>query len=134
MTCACVHKSLGFEVFLTDNGVESSNPYAIEIEPTTGLKSTNVFYCHPYWSCEKGHCEKNHEHIRYILPKGTIFESLTQELCDLMMSHINSTKRQSVNGTPYEYIALTYETEILDKLKIKKIDPFEVTPKPSLLK
>ena len=74
---------------------------------------------------------KNYEYIRYILPKVTIFESLTKELCDLMMSHINSTKKPSVNGTPYEYMALTYGVEILDK---KKIDPFEVTLKPSLLK
>ena len=48
-----------------------------------------------------------------------------------MMSHINSIKKPSVNGTPYEYMALTYGVEILDK---KKIDPFEVTLKPSLLK
>ena len=48
-----------------------------------------------------------------------------------MMSHINSTKKPSVNGTPYEYMALIYGAEILDK---KKIDPFEVTLKPSLLK
>ena len=48
-----------------------------------------------------------------------------------MMSYINSTKKPSVNGTPYEYMALTYGAEILDK---KKIDPFEVTLKPSLIK
>lgn len=122
-----------FQVILTDNGTEFSDPLAIETEPENGQVRSKVFFCHPYRSGEKGHCEKNHEYIRYILPKGTIFEFLTQEKCDLMMSHINSTKRPSVYGSPYEFMALTYGTEVLDLLKIKKIDPKEVILTKSLL-
>ena len=69
-----------------------------------------------------------------MLPKGTIFDFLSQEKCDLMMSHINSTKRPSVNGTPYDFMALTIGTKMMDLLKIKKIDPKEILLKPSLLK
>ena len=123
-----------FEVILTDNGTEFSDPDSIEVEPETGELRARVFYCHPYASREKGHCEKNHEYIRYILPKGTVFDFLTQDMCDLMMSHINSTKRPSVNGSPYDFMALAYGTELLDLLKIKKIDPVEVCLKPTLLK
>ena len=123
-----------FEIILTDNGGEFSNPQSIEIEPETGEVRTHVFFCHPYRSCEKAHCEKNHEYIRYILPKKTIFDFLNQDLVNLMMSHINSTKRPSVNGSPYDFMALFYGTELLDLLKIKKIDPNLVQLKPELLK
>lgn len=123
-----------FEVILTDNGTEFSNPKAIEIDNVTGEIRSNVFYCHPYCSSEKGHCEKNHEYIRYILPKGTVFDFLTQEKCDLMMSHINSTKRPSLKGSPYDFMVLSYGVELLDLLKIKKIDSKEVMLLPKLLK
>ena len=122
-----------FEVMLTDNGVEFSDPESIEVEPETGEIRSKVFFCHPYASREKGHCEKNHEYIRYILPKGTSFEFLTQDMCDLMMSHINSTKRPSVNGSPYDFMALAYGTEVLDLMKIKKIDSNMVILLPRLL-
>ncbi len=122
-----------FEVILTDNGPEFSDPDSIEVEPETGEIRARVFYCHPYASREKGHCEKNHEYIRYILPKGTIFDFLTQDMCDLMMSHINSTKRPSVKGTPYDFMALAFGKEVLDLLKIKKIDSNLVILLPTLL-
>ena len=122
-----------FEVILTDNGPEFSDPESIEFEPDTGELRCRVFYCHPYASREKGHCEKNHEYIRYILPKGTVFDFLTQDMCDLMMSHINSTKRPSVKGTPYDFMALAFGKEVLDLLKIKKIDSKLVILLPTLL-
>jgi len=122
-----------FEVILTDNGTEFSDPESIEFEPETGELRAKVFFCHPYASREKGHCEKNHEYIRYILPKGTVFDFLNQDMCDLMMSHINSTKRPSVNATPYDFMALAYGTELMDLLKIKKIDSNMVTLLPRLL-
>ena len=123
-----------FEVILTDNGTEFSDPDSIEVEPETGELRTKVFYCHPYASREKGHCEKNHEYIRYILPKGTVFDFLTQDMCDLMMSHINSTKRPSVNGSPYDFMALAYGTELLDLLKIKKIEANVIMLSPKLIR
>lgn len=123
-----------FEVILTDNGTEFSDPEAIEVEPETGEIRCKIFFCHAYSSYEKAHCEKNHEYIRYILPKGTNFDFLTQEKCDLMMSHINSTKRPSVKGSPYDFMALSYGTEVLDLLKIKKIDSKEVSLSTKLLK
>jgi IS30 family transposase len=123
-----------FEVILTDNGSEFSNPEAIEYEPKTGELRSHVFYCHPYSSYEKGSCEKNHEYIRYILPKGTSFADLNQDKVDLMMSHINSTKRPSIKASPYDYMALTYGVDVLDKLKIKKIDSNLVTLSPKLIK
>ena len=51
-----------------------------------------------------------------------------------MMSHINSTKRPSIKASPYDYMALTYDAEVLEKLKIKKIDSNLVTLSPKLIK
>ena len=110
------------KVILTDNGTEFSDPKVIEIEPETAELRTKVFFCHPYRSGKKEHCEKKHKYIRYILSKRTVFDFLTQDKCDLMISHVNSTKRPSINGTPYDFMALTYGTIVLDLLKIKKID------------
>jgi len=53
-------------------------------------------------------------------------------MCDLMMSHINSTKRPSVNGSPYDFMALAYGTEILDLMK-KKIESKDVQLSQKLL-
>lgn len=41
--------------------------------------------------------EKNHEFIRYVLPKGTSFDDLLQTDIDLMINHINSLGRNSLN-------------------------------------
>lgn len=111
-----------FEVILTDNGTEFSNPKAMEFHPETGEERCHVFFCNPYSSYEKGHCEKNHEYIRYVLPKGTVFDFLTQEKVNTMMSHINSTIRPSLKSSPYDFMLLAYGQEILNKFQIKKID------------
>lgn len=58
-----------FKVILTDNGTEFSDPESIEIDFNTGEKLVSLFYCDPNCSWQKGSIEKNHEYIRYILPK-----------------------------------------------------------------
>ena len=69
-----------FIVILTDNGSEFSNPTEIEFDMKTGEKRTQIFYCHPSSPYEKGSCEVNHELLRRILPKGTSFNDLNQEI------------------------------------------------------
>lgn len=123
-----------FGVILTDNGKEFSDPESIEMDPTTGKKRTQIFFCNPSASYQKGSCEKNHEYIRYVVPKGTSLKNFNQEKADLMMSHINSTIRPSMNACPYDFMALAFGTEIIDKFKIKKIDPKLVTLDPKLVK
>lgn len=112
-----------FEVILTDNGTEFSDPESIEFDMNTGEKICSLFYCDTNCSWQKGSIEKNHEYIRYILPKGTSFASLTQDDCYLIASHINSTPRLSLNNhSPYDSILLFLGQNNIDKLKIKKID------------
>ncbi len=123
-----------FSIILTDNGVEFADPIAIEFDPATGEKRTNLFFCHAYHSYEKGSCEKNHEYIRYVLPKGTSFAFLTEEKALLMMSHVNSTVRPSFKRSPYELMEFMYGTDVIDKFQIKKIDPQDIILKPELLR
>lgn len=92
-----------FEVILTDNGTEFSDPESIELSLINGERLSNVFFCDPNASWQKGSIEKNHEYIRYVLPKGTSFAGLTQEDCHLLASHINSVPRKSLNNqSPFE--------------------------------
>ena len=124
-----------FEVILTDNGTEFSDPVSIEIDFNTGEKLVNLFYCDPNCSWQKGSIEKNHEYIRYILPKGTSFAGLTQEDCYLLSSHINSVPRLSLNNaSPYEACKIFIGQNNIDKFNIKKIDNDDIDLSIRLLK
>ena len=124
-----------FEVILTDNGTEFSDPLSIEIDFNTGEKVCSLFYCDPNCSWQKGSIEKNHEYIRYIIPKGTSFASLTQDDCYLIASHINSVPRQSLNNiSPYEAALLFIGKDNINKLQIKKIDYDDIDLSIRLLK
>lgn len=123
-----------FEVILTDNGSEFSDPESIEIDMDTGEKLSSIFYCDPNCSWQKGSIEKNHEYIRYILPKGTSFAGLTQEDCYLIASHINSVPRRSLNNiSPYEAAYKFIGKENIKKINIKKIEYDDIDLSPRLL-
>lgn len=124
-----------FEVILTDNGTEFSDPESIEMDINTGEIISNVFYCDPNCSWQKGSIEKNHEYIRYILPKGTSFSGLTQEECNLIASHINSVPRKSLNNiSPYEASINFIGKQNIEKLNIKKIEYDDIDLSIRLLK
>ncbi len=94
-----------------------------------------LFYCDPRHSEQKGEIEKNHEYIRYVLPQGTPFDELTQEKVDLMMSHINSTARPSLQGrTPIELALQHFGKDTVEKLGLQVIKADDVCLKPELLK
>lgn len=79
--------------------------------------------------------EKNHEYIRYILPKGKSFDNRTQEDITLMMNHINSTARASLNViTPFKLAQMLLDSSLLDKLSFKDIAGDDVHLKPALFK
>lgn len=116
-----------FEVILTDNGWEFSKPEDIEFDYNTTEKLINVFYTDPYSSWQKGSIERNHEFIRYIIPKGISFDKLTKQNIIDMMNHINSVSRRSLNyETPYDIFNNIYGNEITKKLHLKPIQKDEV--------
>jgi IS30 family transposase len=123
-----------FPVLLTDNGSEFKIPPEIETTED-GCIRTKVFYCDPMASYQKPHIEKNHEFIRYVLPKGRTFKNLTQEKVTLMMNHINSTVRASLNDqTPWRLAQLLMNDSVLEALSLKEIPANEVHLKPALIK
>lgn len=124
-----------FQVILTDNGHEFFDVSNIECNHHTGELITKVFYCDPSASWQKGGIEKNHEFIRYILPKGSSFKNISQEDCNLFMNNINSLCRESLNDkSPYEAMLFLCDEYILKKLNCYYIKPDEVVLNDSLLK
>ena len=124
-----------FQVILTDNGHEFFDVNNIECVQSTGEYITHLFFCDPHMSCQKGMIEKNHEFIRYILPKGSSFKNITQEDCNLFMNNINSLCRDSLNGkSPYEAMLFLCDESILKILDCYYIKPDDVILNDSLLK
>lgn len=77
-----------FQTITVDNGSEFSDYQSMK--RFTG----EVYYCHPYTSCERGSNENANRIIRRWLPKGTDFRPLTQEHCDEIANRMNSMHRK----------------------------------------
>lgn len=123
-----------FPVILTDNGCEFADPEAFE-EGITGERRTKLFYCEARHSEQKGELEKNHEYIRYVLPKKTPFDELTQEQVLLLTNHINNTTRPKLHGsTPMKKALQSFDKKTMEKLGLKIIQPDEICLTPDLLK
>ena len=57
-----------------------------------------------FW--QKAEIEKNHEFIRYVIPKGKSLDGYTHKDITLLMNHINSIKRPRLdNRCPYELVS-----------------------------
>lgn len=124
-----------FEVILTDNGTEFSDPESIEISAKTGDRLSFLYFCDPNCSWQKGCLEKNHEYIRYVLPKGTSFAGVTQDDANLLASHINSVPRLSLNNqSPYEAALGFIGKHNMDLLGIQRINNDDIDLSIRLLK
>jgi len=133
LTSAGFHFSSVFPVLLTDNGGEFSNVFAFEND-LTGAKETAMFFCDPNCSWQKPHVENNHTLFRNIVPKGTSFDSFTQDTVNLIFSHVNSVKRRQFNGkSSFEMFSFLYSSELALLLGIIEIDPKNVCQSPKLL-
>ena len=123
-----------FGIILTDGGSEFAGREALETAMDKSRRTT-VYYCDPYAFWQKGCCEKNHEYIRYVLKKGRSFDDLEQADVDLLANHINSTKRDSLNGhSPFELSRLLLDEKLFTVMQYKAIAPDEVKLTPELLK
>lgn len=123
-----------FPIILTDNGSEFGNPLSLEFNPE-GIGRTRIFYCNPRASYQKGMIEKNHEFIRYVMPKGTSFDKLLQTDINLMINHINSLGRASLNwSSPYDVAKILIGKDVLKKLNLSKIPTDEIQLNTKLLK
>ena len=123
-----------FEYILTDRGAEFGDPDSLETG-VTGIQRTNIYYCDPMRSGQKGGIEQAHTMLRMILPKRTTFEFLTQWDVKLITSHINSTPRESLNGrTPYDVALEAFGEDVLKAFQLRRIDPDKVILTPKLIR
>ncbi len=124
-----------FSVLLTDNGSEFKCADKIELTADLTLR-TAVYYCDPMASWQKPHIEKNHEYIRYVIPKGKSLNPYTQQDITLLMNHINSIKRDSLGDrSPYELVNEkdTDMKALMKLMHMQEIPAEDVNLSPSLL-
>jgi len=115
-----------FPILLTDNGGEFANVAAFT-DDARGIAETRLYFCDPYRSCQKPRVEKNHSIFRDIVPKGESFDHFTQDIVDLIFSHINSSKRKILGGkSPYELFAFIFGKPVASLLGISPIPADEV--------
>ena len=123
-----------FPVILTDNGVEFQFPERLECDKNGGIR-TKIFYCNPNSSWQKGRIEKNHEYIRYVIPKSQSLDHYKQRDACVLMNHINSEARDSLNGcTPFRLSKMLLNNRLHRLLCLQEIPGDQVHLKPSLLK
>lgn len=85
-------------------------------------------------SGQKGGVENIHTMLRMVLPKGTSFEYLAQWDVNLIVNHIISTPRKSLDGkTPYDAALESFSENTLKALQLKRISPDEVNLTPKLI-
>ena len=81
-----------FKSLTTDNGTEFSN--FLDIIKDT---KTQIYFCHPYCSGEKGTNERNNEIIRYFIPKGTLLENYSFDDINNIVEWMNNYPRKSLD-------------------------------------
>lgn len=100
-----------------------------------GSQRTRIFYCDPMSSWQKPHIERSQEFIRQVIPKGISMDGFTQEDITLMLNHINTLSRDSLNGAcPFDAAKKPLGRKLPKLLGLKKIPPDDVILRPSLLK
>lgn len=127
--------STAFPIFLTDNGNEFRHwEQYLPYDQDRNVLS-QIFFCDPNSAFQKGRIERNHEYIRYFIPKGKSFSSLDDEKVKRMMNHINSIKRPALNGlSPYEAGLNLLPDKLVAGLGLEPIPAEQINLTHSLLK
>lgn len=82
-----------FKSITVDNGVEFSDFKGLE-KSIYGGKRTNVYYCHPYTSCERGSNERLNREIRRLIPKGTDLSTISDKRIKAVETWVNDYPRE----------------------------------------
>ncbi len=123
-----------FGIILADRGSEFADAAGIE-HGTGNDRNLRLFYCDPQQSQQKGRCERNHEELRRILPKGkTDFDALSGRDMAACMSHVNSYIRGTMDwASPMDMAIALFPRGFLDAYGIERINPKEVNLTPQLV-
>lgn len=91
-----------FKTITVDNGVEFSDSKGLE-RSVYGYKRTQMYYCHPYTSCERGSNERLNRDIRRHFPKGEDFSLYSDSQIQFVADWLNSYPREVLGfSTPRE--------------------------------
>lgn len=84
-----------FKTITVDNGSEFLDSEALEKSiDETDEPRTNVYYCHPYASYERGSNEQMHTLIRRFIPKGSTISKYSKNRIDEIEDWINNYPRR----------------------------------------
>jgi transposase, IS30 family len=88
-----------FHTITVDNGSEFADVEAMEKALYRVGKRTDIYYCHPYRSCERGSNENQNRLIRYFYPKGTDFDKVVKRKdVRALQAWINNYPRKLFDG------------------------------------
>jgi IS30 family transposase len=125
-----------FGIMLVDRGVEFDDWEGMEtscLEP--GKRRCRVYYCDPMESNQKSECERNHEQLRRLLPKGrSDFDKLSVYDVAVCSSHVNSYPSAGRGGKcSFELAQGLLPKGLLDELGLEQMAPDDVVLKPYLM-
>jgi IS30 family transposase len=87
-----------FKTITCDNGVEFTKHKEIEHSCTTQNLRTQLYFCHPFCSSERGSNENANKLIRKYIPKGDDIGSYSDDFIQRIEDLINNYPRKLFNG------------------------------------
>ncbi|MEG2836656.1 MAG: hypothetical protein RR863_01055, partial [Erysipelotrichaceae bacterium] len=107
------------------------DPLSLETSLITGEQLIHIYFCEPRRSDQKGKCEKNHEHIRDIISKGTSMDALSSKEIRYVSRMINNYPRAQFNyHSPYEVISKMVNKKVLELNDIVFVPSNQIILKP----
>lgn len=83
-----------FKTITVDNGSEFVDYKAMERSLFGKNKRTNIYYCHPYCSCERGTNERLNREIRRLIPKSSDLSVYSNKQIKEVENWVNNYPRQ----------------------------------------
>lgn len=83
-----------FKTVTVDNGSEFLDFASLEKSIYGNYKRTQIYYCHPYCSCERGSNERMNREIRRLVPKGTNLANYTNADVKQIENWLNNYPRK----------------------------------------
>ena len=87
-----------FKTITVDNGSEFMDYEGMMTSKKTGEQRTQVYYCHPYRSNERGTNENQNRYFRRFFPKGTDLDKVPDDDIAAVAGWINSYPRKLLGG------------------------------------
>lgn len=99
-----------FKTITCDNGVEFLDCESIQRSVNDGEKRTELFYCHPYCSFERGSNENTNKLIRRFIPKGCDISFYSDKYIQFVEDWVNNYPRRIFNYlSSLEYLKTVYQ-------------------------